>query len=171
MSVLAIEQCLVSKLPSLFGPEMVDSLEVSDVARMAAESEESASERRRYKDKLAILEDGLRELMLLDRHSPSGPCKYASFSRIPKTGLTFHADEVLDADECEETDDVTLRSVSQPSHLEPSPPTVFMEKGEYTPGLVAAADGDSLWAAPSTTKKKKKKKRIIEEPELSTEVL
>ena len=75
MAVLAIEQCLLSKLPSLFNPERVDSLDANDVARLAAESEGSATERRRYTEKLTVLESGLRELLVLDRHSPGLTCK------------------------------------------------------------------------------------------------
>jgi hypothetical protein len=69
----------LSKLTSLFNPERVDSLDVNDVARLAAESEESATERRRYTEKLTVLESGLRELLVLDRHSPGVSCKYNVF--------------------------------------------------------------------------------------------
>lgn len=65
ISVLAVERCLINKLPHLFQAESVLDLKDEEVARVAGETAEAAAERDRCSEKLAILEDGRRDLIRL----------------------------------------------------------------------------------------------------------
>ncbi|KAF7504265.1 hypothetical protein GJ744_002523 [Endocarpon pusillum] len=67
-SELAIEQCLLQKLPEMFTPEVVFALGPDEIESIAAESEESRVERSRATEKLKVLESTLKVLHSLDRH-------------------------------------------------------------------------------------------------------
>ncbi|OIW28148.1 hypothetical protein CONLIGDRAFT_600580 [Coniochaeta ligniaria NRRL 30616] len=70
VSVLAIESCLVKKLPSLINPEKVFDMDDEEISRLAAESNSTSAERIRCGEKRDILQAGLQELRRLDRHRP-----------------------------------------------------------------------------------------------------
>ncbi|KAI8964162.1 P-loop containing nucleoside triphosphate hydrolase protein [Daldinia sp. FL1419] len=61
-SNLAIEACLISKLPGLFTPAIVFELSDNVVERIAAESWETADERKFLTDKMNVLNSGMTEL-------------------------------------------------------------------------------------------------------------
>ncbi|KAI0832151.1 P-loop containing nucleoside triphosphate hydrolase protein [Hypoxylon sp. FL0890] len=67
-SKLAIEACLISKLPCLFTPEIVFGLNDDVVTRIAAESWETADERKFLTDKMEILSSGMTELQRLNKY-------------------------------------------------------------------------------------------------------
>jgi GTPase SAR1 family protein len=71
-SVLAIEACLLEKLPEIFSPTVVSKLTDSIVEDIAAETEESKVERTAFMKKLQVLEETLSVLHRLDRHRPTG---------------------------------------------------------------------------------------------------
>ncbi|RBR12056.1 hypothetical protein FVER53590_04403 [Fusarium verticillioides] len=69
VSVLAIEDCLISKLPSLFTASSVAEMSDETLHLLAGENEESANERKRLEQKQGILEKGLQDLKSLYKHS------------------------------------------------------------------------------------------------------
>jgi GTPase SAR1 family protein len=71
-SVLAIEACLLEKLPEIFSPTVVSKLTDSVVEDIAGETEESKAERAAFLKKLQVLEETLSVLHRLDRHRPTG---------------------------------------------------------------------------------------------------
>jgi hypothetical protein len=71
-SVLAVEKCLMKRLPDLLSPKTIMTLDDATVTLIAAESEESRFERSRAADKLKVLESALVVLRSLDRHKFMG---------------------------------------------------------------------------------------------------
>ncbi|KAK6221069.1 hypothetical protein LQW54_001642 [Pestalotiopsis sp. IQ-011] len=68
-SDLAVEACLISKLPDLFSPDKVDFLADAKIGRIAAEGEEATQERASLAEKKAVLSESLQELKRLARHN------------------------------------------------------------------------------------------------------
>ncbi|KAK2744858.1 hypothetical protein FQN57_004182 [Myotisia sp. PD_48] len=68
IAVLAIESCLIKRLPELFVPENVLTLTDDVIEKIAMENEEAALERKSLTEKLQILEAGLWELSRLGNH-------------------------------------------------------------------------------------------------------
>lgn len=62
VSVLAIERCLIQKLPELLSAEVIFELSDEELRYIAGESDESASERTRALEKSSVLQGALIEL-------------------------------------------------------------------------------------------------------------
>ncbi|KAI1377916.1 P-loop containing nucleoside triphosphate hydrolase protein [Hypoxylon crocopeplum] len=87
-SNLAIEASLISKLPSLFTPEIVFDLSEDVVSRIAAESWETADERKFLTDKMEILSSGMTELQRLRKHHQRSSGENISLEpRVPSPEL------------------------------------------------------------------------------------
>ncbi|KAM5388265.1 hypothetical protein ACJA88_000129 [Fusarium oxysporum] len=69
VSVLAIEDCLISKLPSLFTSSSVAEMSDEELYLLAGETDESSIERKRLELKQGILEKGLQDLKSLYKRS------------------------------------------------------------------------------------------------------
>ncbi|KAJ4094348.1 hypothetical protein NW760_012823 [Fusarium oxysporum] len=69
VSVLAIEDCLISKLPSLFTSSSVAEMSDEELYLLAGETEESSDQRKRLELKQGILEKGLQDLKSLYKRS------------------------------------------------------------------------------------------------------
>ncbi|KAG6118850.1 hypothetical protein E4U13_008225 [Claviceps humidiphila] len=65
VSVLAVEQCLIDKLPDLFPDGIVIDFKDEEIARLAGETEAASKQREKCNQKLAVLENGRRDLMNL----------------------------------------------------------------------------------------------------------
>ncbi|KGQ10244.1 Interferon-induced GTP-binding protein Mx [Beauveria bassiana D1-5] len=72
ISVLAVEWCLIHKLPTLFPPEAILDLQDDEVAHIATESDSLSLERTRHRQKLTTLEDVKSDLKQLDIHRTLG---------------------------------------------------------------------------------------------------
>ncbi|KAK8147552.1 hypothetical protein G3M48_001451 [Beauveria asiatica] len=68
ISVLAVERCLISRLPALFPSETILDLRDDEIAHIATESHAMMLERIRYNEKLAILKGAKDDLKQLDIH-------------------------------------------------------------------------------------------------------
>ncbi|OTB00157.1 hypothetical protein M426DRAFT_324476 [Hypoxylon sp. CI-4A] len=62
VSVNAIESCLIQKLPDVFCPDVVWEFSDEDVEKLGSEDDGTVKERSELTKKLAILEEGLRDL-------------------------------------------------------------------------------------------------------------
>ncbi|KAH6648581.1 P-loop containing nucleoside triphosphate hydrolase protein [Truncatella angustata] len=80
-SDLAIEACLISKLPSMFSPDRVDSLSQDNIRRIASENEETTQERISLVEKQKVLSEGLTELKRLIRNHQLVPFNEPSEKR------------------------------------------------------------------------------------------
>jgi hypothetical protein len=65
---LAIDECLISKLPTLLGSSTVEELSDEEISSLAGESQETERERQRLETKHSILEGGLQSLQRLRKH-------------------------------------------------------------------------------------------------------
>jgi hypothetical protein len=89
ISVLAIEECFIQKLPTLFSPEDVLDIEDGVIAALAAEDADAAAERERCSEKLRVLQDGLRELRAVQGY-PSVDFKGTMMKRKRDKGVLMY---------------------------------------------------------------------------------
>ncbi|CAK7273325.1 hypothetical protein SEPCBS119000_005596 [Sporothrix epigloea] len=78
VSVLVVEQCLVSKLPSLFTPDTIYTIPDEEIARLAGEEEHTVAERARLVEKRRCLQVCEAELRLLDRRPALNASQFES---------------------------------------------------------------------------------------------
>jgi hypothetical protein len=71
-ATLAMEYCLVDGLSCIFTPDVVMKLDEALINEIAAETEDSRTERERATKKLISLEEGLRTLNRISRQKSAG---------------------------------------------------------------------------------------------------
>ncbi|KAF1813831.1 hypothetical protein P152DRAFT_394067 [Eremomyces bilateralis CBS 781.70] len=72
VSVLAIERCLLQKLPELISAHIICDMDDDEIQHIASENQDSAQERARATTKLGILESGLIELKRVNKYHVAG---------------------------------------------------------------------------------------------------
>jgi len=95
----AIERSLISKLPYLFTPTMVQDMELAKITRIVGESDETTIERTKLDETLKILEAGLQSLRRLHRRKDGGA--FTVTQQTPQTLQTPNGVTIAAAEEHE----------------------------------------------------------------------
>ncbi|KAF1807999.1 hypothetical protein P152DRAFT_485810 [Eremomyces bilateralis CBS 781.70] len=96
ISVLAIEKCLLQKLPELISAHIVCDMGDDKIQQIAAEDEDSAQGRAHATKKLGILESSLIELKRMNKYHVAGS---QSFGYRPRSRFWENADIQTDSKE------------------------------------------------------------------------
>ncbi|KAI1770234.1 P-loop containing nucleoside triphosphate hydrolase protein [Hypoxylon cercidicola] len=171
-SKLAVEACLISKLPELFTPEIVYDLSDDAVYRITAESPEKAEERRFLAEKMEILSSGMTELQHLSKHHQRvNDTEYRSNVELAPEVVTMSRQapsppsppsEQFTPSEVERSQSPTYELIAKPE-----PDIIEYPKAPEVEPLVEVSDPADFWGISSmrTKKDKKKKKGRVPEPE------
>lgn len=76
--ILAIENCLIQQLPSIFTTEMVNQMDDTELDRLASESEDIREERAQLQKEHDALKEGLKSCNRYRERRE--PCKLSSHS-------------------------------------------------------------------------------------------
>jgi hypothetical protein len=156
VSILAIEDCLISKLSTLFRSKNVLDMSAQDISRLAGETPESSLERKRLEEKRRILETGLQGLKSLHKRrnvvNPPQQDQVASEDSEQMSAMTSSGSEK--ASIATDSADAAPRAII----LEPSgspdrfaiPPPV--DEWRLQTGFHGDMEDD--WVAPRQTKKR-----------------
>ncbi|KID95315.1 interferon-induced GTP-binding protein Mx, partial [Metarhizium majus ARSEF 297] len=146
VGVLAVEQCLISQLPSLFLSESILDLSDDEVIRMANESDSASIERARCAEKLAVLEDGKNDLKRLESHRTLNPAAGAVHEESNQDDTTQS-----EGPSSEDGKSETAETPEEPTMEVPDVATPHMPKEAEA----AQPEEDDFWAPPVSKKKKK----------------
>lgn len=176
-STLAVEQCLVGRLPFLLRPEMIHEMPEEEIFQLASETEDTTNQREKCMERLAVLQAGLHELRSLDKHRLSSQSKSSRQTIIklvcmysPIEGLGSKADG-LDRDAKLKDDSIAENSASQTEGTPGESPAEVIEEHSPAPDSVyevneeVPLESDTVpetsdpWGSFSTKKRAKKPKR------------
>ena len=68
--VLAVEQCILQALPSIFSVESIYEMSDEEVTSLAGEDDNAAAQRKSLSEKLSVLQEGHGQLTRLQRVTP-----------------------------------------------------------------------------------------------------
>lgn len=161
VGTLAIEDCLISKLPTLFRSTDVLNMSEEDVARLAGETESSSTERRRLEAKQKILGRGLQGLRSL--HKRRSLVYDLQHDQAPVDKLEKMS--AMTASSKSEKESVAIESAEPPSHaVIPNQLSDSPERVEVPPSVYewmnrpeVGSNSEDPWNYPVSSKGKKKK--------------
>ena len=176
-STLAVEQCLVGKLPFLLRPEMIHEMSEEEISQLASETEETTNQRDKCMERLVVLQAGLHELRSLDKHRLSSQSRLSHRITVKLVYMYLPMQELrsgpndFDRDVKREEDSIAENSASQAEETpgesaaevtEEHPPAPDSSHGvseEVPPEHDAVPDTSDSWGFTSTRKKGRKVKR------------
>jgi hypothetical protein len=174
VSILAIEDCLVSKLPTLFRSSNVLEMSRKDISRLAGETQESSLERKRLEAKRGILETGLQGLKSLH--------KRRNVVNRPKQDQVASEDSeqmsAMTPNRSEKASVTTSSAEAAPRATIPDEPSHYPDKvtipppvDEWPPQAGFHGDMEDGWAPhiPKKDKKKVSRHGVVEKPHVDRE--
>ncbi|KAM0724041.1 hypothetical protein Q7P37_000221 [Cladosporium fusiforme] len=133
-STLAVEQCLVRRLPYLFRPEMIHEMSDEDVSQLASETEDTTNQRDKCLERLAVLQ----------AESTHGINSVEHDARMPSNNIASEGTP----------EDSSTESTEQHS---PAPEPVPEAIEESLTATEATSESSDFYFPTTTTKKKAKK--------------
>lgn len=156
VSILAIEDCLISKLSTLFRSGNILDMSSQDIARLAGETRESSLERKRLEAKRGILETGLQGLKSLHKRrnvvNPATQDQVSSEDSEQMSGMIPSRSEKASI--------ATNSAEAAPRAIIPSEPSNFPDGmaippvDEWSPQAGFHDDIDDIWGRRKAGKKK-----------------
>ena len=169
VSILAIEDCLISKLSTLFRSRNVLEMSDQDISRLAGETPESSLERKRLEAKRGILETGLQSLKSLHKRrnvvNPTKQDQVASEDSEQMSAITpsssGKASMATTSAEAAPREIVSDEPSQSPDRVAIPPPV-----DEWPPPAEFHGDMEDVWAPriPKTDKKKVSRQGMVEKP-------
>ncbi|WEW59424.1 hypothetical protein PRK78_004896 [Emydomyces testavorans] len=161
-AVLAIERCILEKLPNIFTPEVVLNLNEKTLQNIAAETEESKIERSRNLAKLESLRSGLHILtrLALRRGTETPKAEHSPLMAGQTDGEHFEAGVDTHFSSLDGWEPPQLRHAGIEDEIAPEP---VPEELPVEPPQVAAWESPetTFWASGGKSKKKLKKGRPV----------
>jgi hypothetical protein len=160
ISNLAIEDCLISKLPTLFRSNNVLEMSSEDISRLAGETRASSLERKRLEAKRKILQTGLQGMKSLHKRSTvvDGPPKQDEVASEDSEKMS-----VMSRSRPEKASTATYSAEAAPLTIRPDKPSEFQDRviirpavDEWPPQAETHGEMEDDWD-PLLSKKGKKK--------------
>ncbi|KJR84131.1 uncharacterized protein SPSK_09305 [Sporothrix schenckii 1099-18] len=172
VSVLVVEQCLLSKLTGLFTPDTIYAIADDDIRHLAGENPEATAERARLVEKKTCLEACENELRRLDKHRVPATDEAEDDPMPPwsSVGTDTNVDEVPPPD----PENFEIVGLPEPEPEKEPERSACGESSLAEPAIVEpdhSADCIDFWGPNSSTshlKKKRKAERLAKASPVNT---
>lgn len=124
ISVIAVEICLIKKLPLLLTPNRVLELGAAEIKLLVGESEETAIDRKKLNEKLGLLQKGLQDIKRFKTHRDKQATASQTALQPPSTIEEAEASD-------EETDSTQATPLEKEAEQEEAPQEVFASSDQY----------------------------------------